>query len=575
MVGLTLFQACEDSGVSEDTGIFDPENDLPLLGLELSKPGGSGGTYFLDAGTGETYSLAEAQKVPERIDFGAFWGSSSGLNIIAISDVDRLGSWNAGDEVNETFHVKNRTEFVKLDASQETDQAFDALATQSDIAALYDKVRTTVTADLENDPRYHGPSTSLRGLVAGDLILARTAKDVHAAMKVESIAEGFSGSALFTIKLDLRNIKEIPPIKASEVLQVFDLTLTRPGELGGDRFLNIAQGAVYTNDPTGDPARQAYDNQQRIDLVLLNDPALDDFNLIAPAASDRLVHWVTGAEIKNDWLVHNDLEVFKLEASALTDSLATNVHTKNALDEAFALAGQVVTEQPGYNVGRHGPGSWVSGVKSGELLFVRSVSKNNRAMILVTEDSPGDAGSLGLRIKADNADLVEVPAPPLRTLTLTGVGASTSDYIDFITGTVYSIDDAEMQPENIDVAHLRGTSSRHNLISITNGAGFGAFTAALRARIEAWPVRNLTTMVHLGPEFADRYAALDEKDRAAMEAAYVEAEGIGEPLERIRNLATGDIIMLKSWGRDLYVAIKVLEANDTGTITIRYKLSQP
>src|SRR5690606_37355219 len=131
---------------------------------------------------------------------------------------------------------------------------------------------------------------------------------------------GFSGSALVTIKLDLRNIKEIPPIEGSEILEVIDLALTRPGEIGGDRFLNMAQGEAYTNDPAGDAARQAFDNQQKIDLVFLNDPGQGDFNLIAPAASARLSLWPVGQEVNNDWLVHNELEVFKLEASDLADS---------------------------------------------------------------------------------------------------------------------------------------------------------------------------------------------------------------------------------------------------------------
>src|SRR5690606_26522039 len=183
LMGMLLFQACEDSGVSGESGIFDPENDLPLLGLELTSPGGSGGSYFLDAGTGITYTLAAAQEVPEKIDFGVFWGSSSALNFVSIAEVDRLDGWGAGKDVNETFYVKNHTQFVKLDASPQTDQAFDALASQADVAALYNNPHSAILADPENDPRYHGPSGSIRGLAAGDLVLARTAKDVHAAFK--------------------------------------------------------------------------------------------------------------------------------------------------------------------------------------------------------------------------------------------------------------------------------------------------------------------------------------------------------------------------------------------------------
>ena len=577
LMGMLLFQACEDSGVSENTEIFDPENNLPLLGVELTDPAGSGGEYFMDISTGLSYTMDQAMAVPEKIDFGMLWGSSSALNIVSISDVQRLNGWGVGKTVNENFYVKNTTEFVKLDASEGTDQIFDQIKTQQQIREAYAETHALLLQDPDNDPRYHGPSESIRGMVAGDLILAKTSKDVYAAIKVESLVEGTSGAVILTIKLDLRDHREIPPIDPSKVLELFELEVTEPGEISGDRFLNLSQGRVYTNDPATDLTDQAYYNQEKIDLIFLNDPSHGGFNLIGTQDSERLALWPTGGEVNNDWLVKNQLEVFKLEASALADSLNRNTYTVDALEDAFELAQQRLTGQPAYEVGTHGPGTYVSGLKEGELLFVRSISKNIKALVYVTSDTQGDTGLLGLEIKVDNSQIQEVAPPPVRVLTLTGVGASTSDYIDFVSGSVYKIDEAELQPENIDVAHLRGSSSKHNLISITHGAGFGAFTAALRNRIEAWPTRNLAEMVNLGSaqEYVDLYDSLDENDRVAMEAAHEMAVGLYPPEERLRNLATGDIILLKSVDRGLFVAIKVLEADDSGGITLRFKLSQP
>lgn len=576
LIGILLFQACEDSGVSENTGIFDPEDNLPLIGLELTSPGGASGSYFMDLGSGSDYKINEAMEVPEKIDFAMLWGSSTGLNIVSISDVQRLSSWGAGTTVNEGFYVKNSTEFVKRDASEETDRLFDGIETQQQVRDLYVQTRANLVANLENDPRYNGPAESLRGLEPGDLILVKSAKGVYGAMKVESIEDGFSGGAVLTIKLDIRDEKQIPPIEPSQVLDVFNVEVTEPGAVSGKRFLNVAEALIYSNDPDADFADQAFFNQESIDLVFLNGPVGDDLNLIAPSDSERLEHWPTGSEINVDWSVQNDLEIFKLDASALADSLYRNTYSKNSLADAHELALGRVGQQAGYDQSIHGPGKYVSQLKEGELLFVNSVSKNIRAMIFVEADTQGDAGMLDLALKVDNSERVAVPPPPIRMITLRGVGASTSDYIDFVSGSVYKKEEAGLQPENIDLAHLRGSSSKHNLISITNGAGFGAFTSGLRAEIEAWPVRNRAQMINLGSvqEYVDLYDGLDEDDAQAMSDAYDLAAGLYAPSERLTLLATGDIIMVKSEDRGLVVAIKVLEADDSGGITLRYKLSQ-
>src|SRR5699024_6518507 len=64
----------------------------------------------------------------------------------------------------------------------------------------------------------------------------------------------------------------------------------------------------------------------------------------------------------------------------------------------------------------------------------------------------------------------------LRNLTLEGVGASTADFIDFALVSVHKEAGAAESPESIDLAHLRGSSSKHNLTAITNDAGFSAFS---------------------------------------------------------------------------------------------------
>lgn len=163
----------------------------------------------------------------------------------------------------------------------------------------------------------------------------------------------------------------------------------------------------------------------------------------------------------------------------------------------------------------------------------------------------------------------------LRQLTLAGAGTSTADYIDFATVTVHKEAEATLQSENIDIAHLRGSSSKHNLIVMTNQDGFRAFSSSLGDRIQEWPVQNGGLLVNLGgdEEYATLYEDLDEKDRSAMKGAFDTAAETQTPVGRLTQIQTGDIILFNSIDRGIYVAIRILAADDNGDLTIEFKIS--
>lgn len=165
----------------------------------------------------------------------------------------------------------------------------------------------------------------------------------------------------------------------------------------------------------------------------------------------------------------------------------------------------------------------------------------------------------------------------LREFRLTGTGASTADFINFADLIVHRLAGATESPETIDLAHLRGSTSGHNLNLITNGPGFSAFTAALRTNVEAWPVRNGGWLVNLGSDEQNQqlYDSLDEKNRAAMAAAFETVGNNNTKAVRLTQLAPQDVIFFNSEDRGLYVVIRVLEASSTGDLVIEFKLSKP
>lgn len=165
----------------------------------------------------------------------------------------------------------------------------------------------------------------------------------------------------------------------------------------------------------------------------------------------------------------------------------------------------------------------------------------------------------------------------VRNFNLAGVGTSTADFMDFALASVQNETSASKAPGNIDLAHLRGASTGHNLIPMTNIAAFRAFSSGFGDRIEAWDTLNDGLLVNLGDDAAHAtlYESLDEKDRAGMQAAFDLAAGIETPVNRLTLIEAGDIIFFHSLDRDIYVAMHVLRAEASGGLEFDFKVSRP
>ncbi|MCO5286569.1 MAG: DUF4998 domain-containing protein [Chitinophagaceae bacterium] len=163
----------------------------------------------------------------------------------------------------------------------------------------------------------------------------------------------------------------------------------------------------------------------------------------------------------------------------------------------------------------------------------------------------------------------------LNTLVLRGGGDGSGDFIDFSEVVVYPQGYVKNQG-NIDVAHLRGVSSKQNFIAITNDAGFLAFSTPLRDYMRTWQIRNDCKMVNLGGSQQNHaiYDGLVESDRAAMKDAYDQAARKITASGRLTLIKTGDIIFINSISRNVYIAIKVLKSEDEGNLTIEFKVSR-
>jgi len=568
--------SCQKSIIPNDPAGFDAGSDLARVGLVLQGPGVASGLRLLDLGTGQRYTLAEGTEVPEKIDLVMLWGSASGMNLIAPSNIARLNEWSAGQTINNTWLVKNTTTFVRIKSSATTQATYDGIMRTDDLAEAYQNALNTVEQQEGYLESEYGPGPAVRNLTVGDLVFMETEKQVRAVALVTNLATGTSGSLGLSMKIDVSKRTEIPPVPASERIEIYETELDRPGYDEGKRFLDFSTGTTYDLSAMTPQERHAFHHQEKIDVVFLNSADKGSFNFMSPDDEEWLASWSIGSDLNANWLVKNEGVFVKMDASAKADSIFLHSYRKSHLRNAFSHALAEVDGQEGYAIDTHGPGKHIGSLKVGDLIFFKSESKQICVMAKVTAQASGGAGTIALAVKVDRSEEIAVPPPPVRNLRLTGVGASTADFIDFSSVVVHKEGTAELNTAAIDVAHLRGSSTSHNFIAITNGPGFGAWTAALRANIEAWPVRNHAELINLGSaaEHVALYESLDERDREAMAAAFEHAKTLHTPTGRLSNVGTGDIIFINSVDRGIIVAIKVVESNPQGGLEIAFKISQ-
>src|SRR5690606_22707613 len=139
-----LLCGCEKLKISDDLAGFDPEGDLAQIALVLTGPGQASGQRLPDIGEGKIYTLDEAIEHPELIDFVTLWGSSSGMNLVSPIDISRLTSFGTGRTMNETFMVKNATNFVKLNPTEENLKLYDNISRAADVKTAYDRAVSIV-----------------------------------------------------------------------------------------------------------------------------------------------------------------------------------------------------------------------------------------------------------------------------------------------------------------------------------------------------------------------------------------------------------------------------------------------
>lgn len=499
------------------------------------------------------------------------------MNLVSPLDVNRLNGWNAGITMNDEWLVKNKTDFLKLDASEESHALYEAVKSTTDVKKIYEDTYASYKDNQELNHLDYGPNMSIRNISIGDLILMKTSKNVYAIAKVLNIRTGTSGGLELAFKINRNEEKEIPAIGPNERLNFYEVTLDRPGYLNGRRFLDISSGQTFASTTTVSQSEHPFYNQEKIDLAFFNSADRGYFNLLSIDDDQRLPLWSSGETIYSDWLTRNTGQFIKIDASDVADSLFLYTYTKSILHNSYEYAKTYTEQQEDYSKEVHGPGKFVSALKKGDLVFFKSESKNILAMLQVSEHISGGSGKLVLTVRVDNSELKEVKRHPdalnYGQLKIGGWSATGPEgdtyHVDLASITKHTPATADVNQEKIDLLNLWSGSGFANFMTPTSGA---VTSWGSSSRIVDWAQRNNGTFIRLEDPTVEEEAVFDNLvNRELLLQAYNLAESNVAtrpsydvnnhgPGIRIRYLKAGDLIYFKSneANRNLYAAIKII-----------------
>ncbi|NGM60426.1 hypothetical protein G5B30_00720 [Sphingobacterium sp. SGG-5] len=584
---LLIMTGCSKMKIQDDLAGFDPDGDMGYFNVLLKGPGQASGERILDVGNGQLYTLEQASEVPEKIDFLTLWDPVSGMNIVAPVDMEYLAQWEDGQTVNANWHVKNTTNFIKLDASDSHLQLFASIASAEDVKAAYAQAREEVVDQEDYDIAQHGPGLFVQQISEGDLILMETDKGVYAAALVQNVNAGAAGSLRLSVKVDKRSYSDVPPLDPSEVMDIYETQVEQPGAIGGLRYLDFSTGETYLQSNVLFYQGAIY-HQEKIDMVLFNATGLGSYNFVSPDNDERLAEWPgAGQEIIDRWQVRNSSHFIKLESSESSHALFSEIYNNTGIRNAYHQTLAELEADPNYEPDGRGPGKYINEVELGDVILFKSETKNIYAIAQVISHAPGDDGHVRLSVKVDNsAQQYVAPAPlpePVGEVTELHVdfyGASNNPaLIDLANATLHLEADAEQHPGDIDMAILEGLSTRTNFNVIANRTGFDWVTA-LRGRIDNWSVKNDGAFIRLeaGPaanalfdQTDSRYDDLKETfEKVAKEKASV---------PHLTLVDTDQVIFFRSISRDFYAVMKMVnvtkQGNNVGELTMLVKVGLP
>lgn len=200
------------------------------------------GKSLLNLTDGTGYTVTEGYYNQHMID--AIFYNEGGQLTVSASGKENIPVLNENVlEIKGDWTKRNKTKFIRLKASADTDQKWNLTYKNSQIKELFDASGKVVEGYDDYTADKYGPSNSVQGIQKGDLILYYSEdKNIYGVIKVSDSGPEFLDAQ---VKANIHNIREVLPAKLQEI--------THPGASGanGAGYIDFKKGVIYTTVAEG------------------------------------------------------------------------------------------------------------------------------------------------------------------------------------------------------------------------------------------------------------------------------------------------------------------------------------
>lgn len=348
--------------------------------------------YYADMSNYYVYTVDGANANQEHIDLVSLHGASTGMNLLLPSSTSFTG-WGATTHIPNTWTHRNTGTLMRLPNPGPDELAlFENAKSVSDLLTAYGYYASTIS----NRPGYNstndGPSTRIRNIGVGDIIVYYSAeREIVSLFKVKAAEMSADGALTMEAKTG--------QFDAGTILNSGALTIggwSTLGPAGATCLVDLASIKTYT---TATATAEFRNNIDMINLwagsgytnfISIHDPVIESTSGWASTATGQAVGKWSPSERNKGELIHYH------EASEQEIQNVMNLTTRDQLIAAYEAAANNVAARPqGYDILENGPGSRVRKMDGGSLVFFKSnqPGRDLYAVIIVNNMTPSTGGN--------------------------------------------------------------------------------------------------------------------------------------------------------------------------------------
>ena len=251
------------------------------------------GPSLLDLSTGTAFTMAEGY-YNQHVTDAILYNDGQDVTISSLDqDVPVLNE--VVKELESDWSVRSKTKFIRLKASQNTEEQWNMVQKNSQIKELFELGESLVTGYDDYSKETYGPFNSVKGMEVGDLVLYHSAeRNIYGVIRVSDVGAAFLDGQ---VKANVYNKNEIAPPRLQEFTSSGNVVSTAA-------YVDFKTGTIYTTEEEGKA------NAANVDIVSVRGSSSNN-NLFPTTNNAAAAGWAStwGARMA-EWENRNAADIY-------------------------------------------------------------------------------------------------------------------------------------------------------------------------------------------------------------------------------------------------------------------------